>query len=175
MKKLLVLSLAIVMMFAMATTCFAAVEKFDAVGSKSADVKVTYVAGQGAPDTYAVDVTWGDMTFVYTQSAQQWDAVNHVEVDAATSGWTHGSATIEVKNHSNVAVSSTIAYAAGTASGTASFTLTGGETTTLAAATPAAQATQTATLTASGVPATNAEAVTVGTVTVTIAAPAAAQ
>lgn len=168
MKKLLVLSLAIVMMFAMATTCFAAT--LNAAGSTTSDVKVTYNSGSAAPATYAVDVAWGDLTFEYAQSAQEWDATNHVEKDSGTSDWTQKTATITVTNHSNVAVKSTISYEAGTASGTASFTLTDGEVTTLAAATPSNQATQTATLTASGVPAAGANETTVGTVTVTIAA-----
>lgn len=169
MKKLLVLSLAIVMMFAMASTCFAADVQFGAVGEKSADVKVTYTAGDGAAATYAVDVTWGDLTFEYTQSNQVWDAENHVEKDAdeSASKWTQTTANIEVKNHSNVAVKSTITYTAGAANGTATFTLTGGDTQTLAAATPETQPTHTATLTASGAPTASA---TVGSVKVTIAA-----
>jgi hypothetical protein len=169
MKKLLVLSLAIVMMFAMASTCFAADATFDAVGSKTADVTVSYTAGDGADDTYAVDITWGDLAFEYTQSSQIWDATNHVEVDAdaSASKWNQTSATIEVKNHSNVAVKSTITYAAEGTNGSAVFTLTGGEVQTLAAATPSQQPTHTATLAASGVPAASGK---VGTITVTIAA-----
>lgn len=169
MRKLFAISLALVMVLALSVTCFAA--RITTVpGTESAEVKVSYTDGAAAPATYAVDVAWESLEFTYVQSAQEWDATNHVEVDAGESKWTDADATITITNHSNRAVKATVAYEAGTASGTASFALTGGEEATLAAAAGAAVATKTATLTASGIPAENAQNVVVGTVTVTIAA-----
>ena len=169
MRKFFAISLALVMVLALSVTCFAA--KITAVpGSESADVTVTYADGAAAPATYAIDVVWESLSFTYVQSAQEWDAVNHVEKDSGTSAWQDADATITITNHSNRAVKATVAYAAGTASGTAAFALTGGEESTLAAAAGASVATKTATLTASGIPAEDADAAVVGTVTVTIAA-----
>ena len=112
MKKFLALALALVMICALSVTCFAAEpERIDNnTKTDSAEVKVTYVDGAGAPNTYAVDVVWDDLTFTYTQSAQEWDPVEHVEKDADTSAWNKTSATIEVRNHSNAAIWVTVEY-----------------------------------------------------------------
>ena len=168
MKKFLAISLALVMVFALSVTCLAA-RITELPGSETTDVKVTYTDGAAAPATYAVDVAWESLSFTYVQSAQKWDAENHVEVDAGTSAWVDDTAEITVTNHSNRAVKATIAYAAGQACGTAAFNLTGGEESTLAAAAGETVATKTATLVASGIPAENANETVVGTVTVTIA------
>ena len=169
MKKFLAISLALVMVLALSVTCFAA--RLNNVGETSEDVKISYVAGTSAPATYAVDIAWDSLTFVYNASAKSWDATNHVEVNNAGS-WQNDTATITVTNHSNVDIKSTIAYAAGTANGEAAATLTGGGEQTLAAAAGAEVATQTATLKIAGTPALGAEnaTVTIGTLTVTIAA-----
>ena len=107
MKKFFALALAIVMICALSVTCFAA--RIDnTTKTDSAEVKVTYVDGDAAIATYAVDVVWGDLNFTYTQSAQRWDEVNHVEVDEGTSAWDKTSASIEVRNHSNAAIWSRI-------------------------------------------------------------------
>lgn len=168
MRKFFAISLALVMVLALSVTCFA--ERITTLpGTESAEVKVSYTDGAAAPATYAVDVAWESLSFTYVQSAQEWDATNHVEKDSGESKWQDADATITITNHSNRAVKATVAYVAGTASGTAAFALTGGEEATLAAAAGNSVATKTATLTASGVPAVDAQNVTVGTVTVTIA------
>ena len=171
MRKFFAISLALVLVLALSVTCFA--ERITSLpGTESVDVTVSYSDGDAAPPTYAVDVAWESMSFTYVQSAQEWDATNHVEKDAATSGWSDADATVTITNHSNRSVWATVAYAAGTASGDAAFALTGGAESELVAAAGASVATKTATLTASGVPAENADETVVGTVTVTIAAAA---
>ncbi len=173
MKKFLAISLALVMVLALSVTCFAEITfELEELGEVSENVTVTYNDGAAAPDTYAIDIEWGDLSFEYTQVKQKWDAQNHVEVDDGTSGWVNNTATITVTNHSNVDVNAKIEYIAGTASGTASFALTGGNATDLAEATPAEQAKLQATLTASGVPAEDANNAVVGSIKVTIAAAA---
>ena len=167
MRKFFAISLALVMVFALSVTCFAA-RISELPGSESTEVKVSYTDGAAAPATYAVDVAWESLTFVYVQSAQEWDATNHVEVDAGESKWQDADATITVTNHSNRAVKATIAYAAGTASGTAAFELADGAESELAAAAGASVATKVATLRVSGIPAEDANETVVGTVTVTI-------
>ena len=169
MRKFFAISLALVMVLALSVTCFA-VTVTEVPYTETQNVTVSYTDGAAAPATYAVDVAWESLSFTYVQSAQEWDATNHVEKDAATSGWSDADATITITNHSNRAVKATVAYAAGTASGTAEFALTGGAESTLAAAAGASVATKTATLTASGIPAENAQNAVVGTITVTIAA-----
>lgn len=172
MKKFLALALALVMICALSVTCFAA--RIDNnTKTDSAEVKVTYVDGAGAGPTYAVDVVWGDLNFTYTQSAQRWDEVNHVEVDAATSAWNKTSADIEVRNHSNASVWVTVAYAAknGVADG-ALFSISNGNLGELTRATAGAEnyTKDTATLNVSGVPSeTIGTNTVVGTVTVTFA------
>ena len=175
MRKFLAISLALVMVLALSVTCFA--ERITTVPTtKTEDVKISYVAGTSAPDTYAVDVEWDSLTFVYNASGKTWDTTNHVEVNNAGS-WQNDTATITVTNHSNVDIKSTIAYAAGTANGEAVATLTGGAETTLAAAEGETVASQTATLKIAGTPALGAESATatIGTLTVTIAAAAVRQ
>jgi hypothetical protein len=172
MRKFFAISLALVLVLALSVTCFA--ERITSLpGNESVDVTVSYTDGAAAPATYAVDVAWESMSFTYVQSAQEWDATNHVEKDSGTSGWSDADATVTITNHSNRSVWATVAYvAAGEASGSAAFELTGGAESELVAAAGASVATKTATLTASGIPAENADEAVVGTVTVTIAAAA---
>ncbi len=174
MRKFFAISLALVMVLALSVTCFAA-RVTQLPGTETQNVTVSYTDGAAAPATYAVDVAWESLSFTYVQSAQEWDATNHVEKDSGTSGWSDADATITITNHSNRSVWATVAYAAGTASGTAAFNLTGGAQSELVAAAGSAVATKTATLTASGVPAEDATNAVVGTVTVTIDTEAAAQ
>ena len=164
MRKFFAISLALVMVLALSVTCFA--ERITTVpGTDSAEVKVSYTDGAAAPPTYAVDVAWESLSFTYVQSAQEWDATNHVEKDSGESKWQNANATITITNHSNRAVYATVVYAAGTASGTAVFELTNGAEEQLAAAAGSSVATKTATLTATGIPAEDAAATVVGTVT----------
>lgn len=169
MKKFFAISLALVMVLALSVTCFAAVVE-TVPYTETQNVTVSYNGGAAAPATYAVDVAWEALSFTYNASGKTWDSVEHVEKDAGTGAWVDADAQITIKNHSNRAINATVAFTAGTASGSAAFTLTGGETSALAAAAGATVATKTATLTASGVPAVDAANAVVGTVTVTIAA-----
>ena len=173
MKKFFALALALVLTFAMAVTCFAATGSTTVPAGDSREVVINYVAGSTAPATYAVDIAFESMAFTYNAAAKSWDAENPVEVENA-GGWEgNTSAKITVTNHSNVAIKSTIAYAAAaTTNGTVVATLDGGTETTLAAATEASAPKQEATLTITGTPELAAESTTftLGTVTVTIAA-----
>lgn len=174
MRKFLAISLALVMVLALSVTCFAETQRITTVPTtKTEDVKISYVAGTSAPATYAVDVEWDSLTFVYNASAKTWDTTDHVEVNNAGS-WQNDTATITVTNHSNVPITSTIAYAAGTANGNAVATLTGGGETVLDAAAGSVVDAQEATLAITGTPALGAESATatIGTLTVTIAAAA---
>ena len=173
MKKLLVLSLAIVMMFAMASTSFAA--KITAPGNTTADVTAKYKAG-ATVDTivYSVDVTFDDMTFTYTDTAKAaWNPESHSYPDSTPAAWDKTEANIKVTNHSNAAVAVTVSYTESANAGDVDGAISNG-TFTLATAvetTVENAPTNTAKLTISGTPAESATAgVVVGTVTVAIAA-----
>lgn len=174
MKKFFAISLALVMVLALSVTCFAATVN-SVPYTETQNVTVSYNGGADAPATYAIDVAWQALSFTYTASGKVWDSVNHVEKDVGTSGWVDADAEITITNHSNREIKAAVVFTAGTASGTAAFNVTGGAESTLAAAAGATVATKTATLTASGIPDVNATNAVVGTVTVTIAAVAAAQ
>ena len=174
MKKLLVLSLAIVMMFAMASTCFAATLNA-AGGSETADVTAKYVAG-GTTDTiiYSVDVAFDAMTFTYTDAGSNaWDPSTHTFPSPNNAAWDKTTANIKVTNHSNAAVDVTVSYTESANAGDVDGAISNG-TFTLATAVDtevSAAPNNTAVLTISGIPATTATAgVVVGTVTVAIAA-----
>ena len=174
MKKFLALALALVMICALSVTCFAANIDHELPGTDytaSKKVTVSYAKGDSADDTYVVDVTWESLSFTYLAN-KEWDAESHIEVDDGTGRWQDDTANIIITNHSNVSVWATVAYQAGTTSGNASFALTNGTEEELVPAEGQSVDTKTATLTASGVPATTANNTEVGTVTVTIAAAA---
>lgn len=173
MKKLLVLSLAIVMMFAMATTSFAAITAAD--GSETADVTAKYKAGATDGEiVYSVNVTFDNMTFTYTgKGASKWDPESHSYPEVAAEGWDKTEANIKVTNHSNASVAVTVSYTESANAGDVDGAISNG-TFTLATAvetTVENAPTNTAKLTISGTPAESATAgVVVGTVTVAIAA-----
>ena len=113
MKKFFALALALVLTFAMAVTCFAAVEKINAAdGTKSKDIAVKYVGSDPSGDVYGVDVEFGAMEFTYIDAVQgQWDPDTHTYLESAEAKWTVAGNTVKVTNHSNVAIDVTVSYA----------------------------------------------------------------
>lgn len=119
MKKLFSLVLVVALVLAMAITASAAQTTPQTVttngGSTTAyDVKAQYVEGDKAPDTYAVDVAFGAMTFTYSRAAKSWNTAEHIEEDDGAATWAPTSADaakITVTNHSNVAITATAAWA----------------------------------------------------------------
>ena len=174
MKKFLALALALVLTAAMAVTCFAADPKHDIEsngGKSTQDIYIKYVAGNTAPETFAVDVEFDRVEFVYNASTKIWDTDNHKEIPNAEGGkWEKDTATITVINHSNVAIQSTITYAAAASNGTVDLTLTGGDATTLAVAEGLEANKQVATLTIAGDPNPSLDdsSIKIGTVTISI-------
>ena len=172
MKKILVLSLAIVMLFAMATTSFAATA--DTTTPATNNVTATYVAGGTSAKIYSVDVQFDAMSFTYTGASQgTWNPATHNYDDIDEATW--GSATtanIVVTNHSNAAVAVTVSYAkAQDYTGSVTATISNGtfDLDSAVDTTYANAPSKTATLTIGGT-ATNEAATLVGTVTVAIAA-----
>ena len=104
MKKIVSLVLALVLVMALATTAFAATETIT-TGASTAEVKAQYDGEAVKPDVISVDVTWGAMTFTYTEGGNwNWQPGTHTYADGRTYAWTANGNTVEVVNHSNVAV-----------------------------------------------------------------------
>lgn len=110
MKKSLTLVLALTMVLALNITAFAATV---GTGDQSIDVEGKYQDNTTAPIVYSVDVTWGAMQFIYTESgAMNWNPADHTYTDNVSAGWTANGNTVTVVNHSNDAVTTSFSFAA---------------------------------------------------------------
>ena len=181
MKKIMSLALALVMLMSLSVTAFAADTSPKTVeaenGTAEIAVSATYKEDvTSASDTYNVVVTWSGMEFTYTvEGTQTWNAETHkydVQMDE-TGTWSESTATVTVTNHSNVAVTATLSFAAVEAYNTVTGKFDNGTIELPSAvdkATNAAELTGTAKLTLEGTLAsTVTESTNVGTITVTIA------
>ena len=107
MKKIIALALSLILVLSLSVTAFAAKEITSADGTNDGEATGTYIAGDGALDTYCVDVTWTGLAFQYTANQKVWNPDTHTEDEATTEGtWSTG-AKVTVVNHSNVAVVAT--------------------------------------------------------------------
>lgn len=174
MRKILSI-LALVLTVALCTSFAASAEvvtdTLNALGSVSADVTVDYQTSTSDTTTvvYSVDVEWKDVAFTYNAGTTKWNPEQH---DYSASGndasWIDDDGEVIVTNHSNAAVAVTVSFDSA-ANGTASVDVANGTFTLESAVgkdTTAADS-KTATLTANGIPVSNAN---IGTVTVAIAA-----
>ena len=110
MKKFFAIALALVLTLALSVTSFAAITAVDGTATK--DVTAKYVAPTYSADVYGVDVEFGKMEFTYTAAAQgTWDPDTHTYIESAIAYWTPDGNTVKVTNHSNVAITVTVAYA----------------------------------------------------------------
>ena len=118
-KKLLVLMLAVILV--LSTASFAAAETLTAVpGSKEITVYGVYSGGGTTTTVYSVDVTWGEMTFTYTEKdLKVWDPKTHTYTTASGNSWTGTGNSITVTNHSNAAVQVNFEFEAAQGSGIA--------------------------------------------------------
>ena len=169
MRKLITI-IALVLTVALCASFAASAETLTSLTSTSKDVTITY--NSNTPDTsvvvYSVDVTWTDVAFTYNAGTTVWNPSTH-EYDApgASASWADGEGSVKVTNHSNAAVKVTVSFITAN-NGSADVAVSNG-TFTLATAVDTAKAsapTNTATLTASGAPVSNAK---LGTVKVAIA------
>lgn len=116
MKKVLALILAVALILALSVTAFAATITTNG-GTDSAPVYATYVSGGEEKIVYSVDISWGDMTFTYTDaSVGEWDGSSHSYTDETEATWavsTSGANEITVKNHSNTAIIAALTYTPG--------------------------------------------------------------
>ena len=112
MKKLFAIVLTLALVLALGTTVFAYDEQITTNNGTATSGNVTAsVTTNNAADTISVDVTWGTLSFDYSQTAT-WDPATH------TSGVTGGAWALTstyqtvatVANHSNVAVTATASF-----------------------------------------------------------------
>lgn len=168
MKKLISLSLAIIMMLSLSFTVFAVDETGVPEGSYNAEVTGTYVEGTTGGTVFSVDISWAGMNFTYhAEQEPVWDAENHTYSDAKAAYW-EGSGTITVTNHSNAKISATPTYNKNTGYEDANMSFSTAKLLVDSAESGSAQ-TGTITVTPTGTLPANTESQTIGTITIAIA------
>ena len=110
MKKLLAIILAVVMTCTLVFAVSAADETLEATGAADQDVNVT-VEVEVLETVYHVDITWGNLTFVYKTTKDDWNPGTH-DYDTIEKGWINSTATIEIVNHSNTGITVEKSYVA---------------------------------------------------------------
>lgn len=109
MKKILALILTLTLGMSLNITAFA-----DTVGTGDRNIAVEgkYQNTTTTLPVYSVDITWGAMQFIYTESGSKtWNPATHTYTDSITSGWTANGNTVTVTNHSNTAVTASFDFA----------------------------------------------------------------
>ena len=113
MKKLIATALALTMTLSLSTTALAAGNVDGAsVGSQDPiDVTAKYNDSAAEPTVYSVDLTWEDMTFTYNESGTRiWDPDTHTYTDTTSAGWDKDTAVVTATNHSNANVTVSFTY-----------------------------------------------------------------
>lgn len=102
MKKLFAITLALVMMFTMATVAFAVTNT-----GNNTDINVSgqYVDNSRQVESISVDISWGTMKFEYTTTGNHvWNPGTHDYDDNTQTNWVATGNTITIFNHSSVGV-----------------------------------------------------------------------
>lgn len=110
MKKIIALALSLIMVLSLSVSAFAAAPEYQGSTAPSIpaqNVTATYQGGDEAAVLYAVDVAW-DLSFTYT-AGKVWNPETHEDVDEDGS-WTDANGYIRVTNHSNAAITATAAF-----------------------------------------------------------------
>lgn len=108
MKKLLTGILAMALAATVCVPAFA--ETNDGTKSTTTDVKGMYDAGGESPDVVAVDITWNDMSFDFTEGKKTWNPNTH-KMEQEQGKWTSEFPRyVALINHSNVDVHAAFAF-----------------------------------------------------------------
>lgn len=176
MKKMMATAVALVLACSLSTMAFAAdgKETLNGLGDQSITVTAKHNDATSSTPVYSVDITWEDMTFTYNESGTRtWDPDTHTYTDNTTAGWDKISADVTVTNHSDAAVKVSFGYQEVETTGITgvmsqdSFTLAAGVENDYAGADS-----DTSVFSITGTPndTVTPEGVTMGTITVTVAA-----
>lgn len=168
MKKLISLSLAIVLILAFSITAYAT-QTGVAQGSYNANVTGTYVASAtGSDKIFNVDISWSDMSFTYhAEQKPVWDTENHKYSESISAYW-EGSGVITITNHSNVSIRAIPTYAKNTGYESASVAFSSNKLNIPTAAYYNQAVTRSITVTPTGSLPVMKESATIGSITVTI-------
>lgn len=111
MKKITSLILAVVMVMSLSVNIFAA-DGITNGGSDSSEVRGTY-SSEAVVTRYSVDISWKGLNFTYNGDFKgTWNTEKHEYENAIAAGWTSGSGTITITNHSNTDIIATPSYTA---------------------------------------------------------------
>lgn len=167
MKKLISLTLAIMMIMCLSTTAFATTAEVP--GDYTAEVTGSYVAGWDSNGiVYCVDIEWGDLDFTYhAEKGAIWnpETLTYSEVEPA---YWEGEGTITVTNSSNTKISATPKYVCADGYRDAAMTFDTDKLKVASAESGTAQV-GTITVTPSGFLPAMEDSDTIGTITLTIA------
>lgn len=109
MKKIISILAVTAVASAMSISAFA--ETVSPLEDKNIDVKAKYSGNITDPAVYSVDIEWGAMEFVYTESGSNvWDAASHEYVFDSEAAWSATGNTVKITNHSNRAVNVALKY-----------------------------------------------------------------
>lgn len=118
MKKLISVIAVLALVLAMSVPAFAAeaLSGNSATGKGANDYTIgvngVYNAGGAAQDVISVDIAWKSMEFTYNAgSAGTWNPGTHQYETPKTGSWAMNPKKITLKNHSDVAVNATFAFA----------------------------------------------------------------
>lgn len=112
MKKLFTGVLALALAASVGVTAFAAENSATIDGTKNttADVNGVYQTGGESPDTVAVDISWNDMSFNYTEGKKTWDPDTHEVMQEGGTWSSDVPKYVALINHSNVEVHAAFAF-----------------------------------------------------------------
>lgn len=108
MKKVLTGIMTLSLVASMSVPTFAVTN--DGTDSTVIDVNGSFTAAANPAIVVSADITWEEMNFVYQDGAKHWDAETHQDV-ADEGAWDTTKKTITVKNHSNVGIKASFAFA----------------------------------------------------------------
>lgn len=112
MKKLIATVTALILVSAMSTSVFALNGTLSDGQSSKIDVNAKYTENVDMPEVYSVDVTWGEMQFIYSADGEKtWNPDTHTYDINVTYSWSANDNEITVTNHSNAAVKADFTYA----------------------------------------------------------------
>lgn len=170
MKKLFVLTLAIALVFALATTAFAASTITSVTQNNAATTQVyaTIHAGNSNAPVYAVDVAFDDLSFSYSYG-KNWNPSTLTYDNLQAGAWTDSEGAVTVTNRSNADVVATVAFRA-VQGITATFKNNKSSATLTDASIGARATSETFTVTVAGTPDLSGTTAKIGDITVTITA-----